>query len=200
MTRLVTLLVFAVLVVLQLAVPASMIEKRQSTLAQGAAYKFSIGPVDPYDPFLGRYLVLNLEVATFPDWKGEPLHKGQTIFAVLAKDADGFATITNLSMDAPGRSDYLKARVAWQSGQQVQLALPFSRYYLQEEAAQLAWRVRPDPQQQPVPAYILVKLKAGFGVLEDLYFEDRPIMDYMRDRGVWPPEEAKQAPVSEGCC
>lgn len=182
---------FALLVVAQLAVPTAMIDKRQTTLEEGVAYKFSIGPVDPYDPFLGRYLILNLEAALFEQWQGGFLKKGQKIYAVLAKDEQGFATISSLSKDRPGQSDYLRAHVTWQSGPQVRLQLPFSRYYLEEHAAQSAWRVRRNGRREPVPAHIVVKIRNGFGVLEELYFNDQPLLEYMEARGLWSPTGAQ---------
>ncbi|MDX1497258.1 MAG: GDYXXLXY domain-containing protein [Salinisphaeraceae bacterium] len=184
MSRGLTLLLFAVLVVIQLAVPAAMIDKRMTTLQEGTPYKFRIGPVDPYDPFLGRYLVLNLEAADYEGWKGEDLHPGQTVYGVLETNNDGFAYFYNLSMDAPGTRDYLKLRVAWQSGKQVRLRMPFDRYYTEENAAQQAWRVRRPGRRQPVPAHIQVRVLDGYGVLEELYFEDTPFMQYMRKKGL----------------
>ncbi|MGB1581009.1 MAG: GDYXXLXY domain-containing protein [Nevskiales bacterium] len=183
MNRKLLLLIFAVLVVLQLAVPAVMIDKRMTTLEEGEAYQFRIGPVDPYDPFLGRYLVLNLEAADYDNWKGEDLHPGQTVYGVLETDYEGFARFRNLSMDPPGTRDYLKLRVAWQSGKQVRLRMPFDRYYTEENVAQQAWRVRRSGRRQPVPAHIQVRVLDGYAVLEELYFEDMPLMDYMRQRG-----------------
>lgn len=178
---------FLLLVLVQLAVPASMIHQRQATLSEGEPYKFRIGPVDPYDPFLGRYLVLNLEAANYEKWHGEPLYTGQVVFAVLERDRDGFARIRDVSLDAPGTRDYLRVRVEWQSGQHVRLAMPFSRYYLEEHAAQEAWRIQRNTRRQPVPSHILVRVRDGFGVLEELYFQDQPIFEYMRQRGLWPP-------------
>ncbi len=185
---------FVALAAVQLAVPTFMIDKRETTLEEGSAYKFNIGPVDPYDPFLGRYLVLELEAATLEGWKGDTLHKGQTVYAVLDVSADGFATIVDLSMDAPGTRDYLKVRVAWHSADQVRLDLPFSRYYLEEHAAQAAWRIRRNGRRQPVPAYIQVRVHNGFGVLEELYFEDTPLLEYMRARGLWSSDSSTSEP------
>lgn len=186
---------FAGLVVVQLAVPAMMIDKRQTTLDEGTPYKFRIGPVDPYDPFLGRYLVLNLEVASYERWRGPALERGQTVYAVLETDRDGFARFRNLSMDPPGTRDYLKLRVDWQSGQQVRLQLPFDRYYVEENIAQMAWRVRRPARRQPVPAHIQVRVLEGYGVLEELYFDNRPLMDFMLGRGLLPGRAPASSPT-----
>ncbi len=185
--RRIILAAFIGLAIAQYAVPISMINKRQSTLEQGVTYKFRIGPVDPYDPFLGRYLALDLEAATFNNWRGEPLQAGQTLYAVLEQDKQGFARVITLSMDPPGTRDYLKARVVWQSGSQVRLRLPFDRYYLEENAAQTVWQMQRSNPQQAVPVHIVVKLQDGFGVLEELYFDDKPIFEYMQEQGLWPP-------------
>lgn len=198
MKRTTLMALFLLLVVVQLSVPASMIHKRQTTLQEGEAYKFRVGPVDPYDPFLGRYLVLNLEAANFEKWQGEDLHKGQVVYAVLERDRDGFARIRDVSLDAPGTRDYLRVRVEWQADKHVRLALPFSRYYLEEQAAQNAWRIQPNARRQPVRAHILVKVRKGFAVLEELYFEDQPIMEYMRERGLWPSSALRSSPPQLG--
>ena len=47
-------LVFAV----QLSVPAWMIIDRESVIAEGREYKFEAAPLDPYDPFKGKYITL----------------------------------------------------------------------------------------------------------------------------------------------
>lgn len=180
-------LLFAVLVVAQLAVPAMMIDKRQTALEEGTPYQFRIGPVDPYDPFLGRYLVLNIEAADYNDWQGGPLQRGQTVYAVLETDSDGFARFRNLSMDAPGTRDYLKLRVDWQSGDQVRLQMPFDRYYVEEHMAQQAWRVRREGRRQPVSAHIQVRVLDGYAVLEDLYFDGKPLLEFMRAQGMLAP-------------
>ena len=64
---------------------------------------------------------------------------------------------------------------------------------MEEHAAQLAWRIRRPARRQPVPAHIVVKVDEGFGVLEELYFDDLPVLDYMRKMGIWPPSDASPA-------
>lgn len=57
------------LCVIQLAVPAFMIVRREHALSMGRAFKFRTAPVDPYDAYRGRYVALNFEAATV---KGVP--------------------------------------------------------------------------------------------------------------------------------
>jgi uncharacterized membrane-anchored protein len=47
---------------LQLGVPAAMVLREEATLRGGAELRFRAGPVDPVDPFRGRYVALSLEI------------------------------------------------------------------------------------------------------------------------------------------
>ena len=51
------LIIFLVVALAQISVPASMIWKRQRTLREGRLWKFRTAPVDPVDAMRGRYLV-----------------------------------------------------------------------------------------------------------------------------------------------
>ena len=59
---------FILLVCAQLIVPGSMIWKKDMILVKGKSYKFLTAPIDPYDPFIGKYIVLNFreEAYTLP--------------------------------------------------------------------------------------------------------------------------------------
>ena len=50
------LIIFILVALTQVAVPASMIWKRQHTLREGRAWKFRTAPVDPVDMMRGRIL------------------------------------------------------------------------------------------------------------------------------------------------
>jgi len=58
------LIVFVLVAFAQLAVPGSLIWKREHTLRQGNVWKFRTAPVDPVDVFRGRYVALHFEVET----------------------------------------------------------------------------------------------------------------------------------------
>ena len=77
------LLGFAIVVAVQLAVPAWMIVDHERTLAKGQLFKFRTRPVDPADAFRGRYVWLSLEphavrVPNIQRWRSR-----QKAFAVL---------------------------------------------------------------------------------------------------------------------
>ncbi len=53
------LISFALLVLLQIWTPAAMIWNREDVLRSGKAFKFRSAPVDPNDPFRGKYIILS---------------------------------------------------------------------------------------------------------------------------------------------
>ena len=140
MKRRMALGLFLCLALVQLAVPASMIARRELTLQYGRQYRFQTAPVDPSDPFRGRYVALHLQANTAPTLPGIPLAPGQRVYAILTEDAAGFAAIASLSLVPPAGDTYFQTSVDYVSGDRVQVALPFDRYYTDEHLAPAAER------------------------------------------------------------
>lgn len=55
------IILLIVLFAIQLAIPGYMIFEQNQILTEGTAYKFKTRPIDPYDPFRGRYVTLAFE-------------------------------------------------------------------------------------------------------------------------------------------
>ena len=172
---------FVALAAVQLAVPASIIVGRQTTLANGRVFKFRTAPVDPYDPFRGRFVALRLDPDTALSPEGERLDPGQRVHALLEEDEDGFARIAVLSTTRPDGDGYITARVDRISGRDVHLRWPVDRYYLDEELAPKAegiyWQ---NSRREERKACVTVRVRRGKAVLEELYIEDVPIVEYVR--------------------
>jgi len=84
MNRKTTLLsLMAILAIVQLAVPLSMINQREMTLRDGILYKFRAAPVDPADAFRGRYVALRIEDENIVVPTNSCFTRGQKIFAIL---------------------------------------------------------------------------------------------------------------------
>jgi uncharacterized membrane-anchored protein len=62
--------ILAVVVLLQLGVVGRMIFHREDVLIHGREVKFVTRPVDPVDPFAGRYVALRFEAETFDTSEG----------------------------------------------------------------------------------------------------------------------------------
>jgi uncharacterized membrane-anchored protein len=82
------LLVFAVVGLAQLAVPASLIWKREQTLRHGSVWKFRTAPVDPVDAFRGRYVALEFEAEGQTISPPPNLGYDQTVFLTLRLNAE----------------------------------------------------------------------------------------------------------------
>jgi len=168
---------FAVMVAAQLAVPAGMILDREATLRQGAVYRFRTQPVDPYDPFRGRYVWLRLEPDSVPAAKGMGLDDNLMAYAVLGTDADGFATVETLSDDRPEEGDYVRVHTYQYGAGDVYITWPIDRYYMEERLAPEAERAH---RADPAEAWAQVRVLRGKAVLEELYIDGEPAADYAR--------------------
>jgi len=171
-------LLFAVCCVIWIAVPASMIVRHESTLADGQVYLFRCAPVDPVDPFRGRYVALNFDQSRFEGRVPEALVAGSTAYARLAQDDEGFAVIAAVEETAPDDGDYLTIGIEWSSEDSTRLVLPFDRFYMEESLARDAERAYRDrtPGKQ---AWVSVRVRGGHAALEELYLDGQPIREFL---------------------
>jgi hypothetical protein len=96
--RTILLLLFAVL---QVSWISLMINSHERTLAEGRPVKFRTAPLDPADPFRGRYVRLRIWPSYYESPKELDLSFDQPIYALLSLDAEGFAEIGELVDQRP---------------------------------------------------------------------------------------------------
>lgn len=167
----------------QIITPLSMIIKRESVLKNGGQFKFKTAPVDPYDAFRGRYIALRLEENYVPAIKETKFNRGQTVFAFIDIDNQGFARFTAATTVRPPDKPYIQTKALHVSGDKVYLDLPIDRYYMEETAAPAAERMYQElTQRGKQDAYVMVRIKDGFAVLESLYVGGRRIEDALRQQ------------------
>ncbi|MFH1039462.1 MAG: GDYXXLXY domain-containing protein [PVC group bacterium] len=175
---------FILLAVVQIAVSAARIVKWEDVLRTGTLLRFRTEPVDPSDAFRGRYVALEFEQSTVPLELGPDLKRGEEVYARLGEDEEGFARIGKLVKERPTEGNYLKVDVLYGSTRdnKIHLQFPFHRFYLEEEiapAAEKAYRARSSRDKRD--AYVTVRIKNGYGVLEELFVGGKPIMEFLRD-------------------
>jgi uncharacterized membrane-anchored protein len=187
--RLLTITGFFVLVAAQWFVPLSMIKQSEDTAEQGVELKFRTRPVDPSDPFRGKYVNLdfeqeNIELDTVPDFYG-----GQEVFALLRIDSSGYAVVQSIALEDPG-SDVLAIKVEGISAysdstvQNVFIQFPFGRFYVEESKASDAERVYWDnivPTDPKRETYAVVRVLSHRAVLMDVRINDRSLLDIVRE-------------------
>ncbi|MCF7568895.1 GDYXXLXY domain-containing protein [Sabulilitoribacter arenilitoris] len=176
-------ILFIVVAVAQLFVPAQMIFNRESIINKGIAYKFKTQPVDPSDPYRGKYINLNYEQNSFvtSDTMWERKDK---VYVCLETDSLGFAKVnavskTPLNLD----KDFFIAEVVWynKKDQKLNFNLPFNRYYMEETKAYDAEVAVRNNRRDSVTntTYALVYIKDGEAVLNDVVINDISIKEYV---------------------
>ncbi len=174
---------FAGVIALQIGLPIAMIVKRESTLKDGVSFRFKTAPVDPYDAFRGRYVAIRAQINKVRKPEGVNLKYGQKVYAQLTVDEKGFAQVSQIAIQKPKDSAYLTASVTYPTGNDIGLNLPIDRYYMEEKAAPLAEQVyREHSRRNKQDAYVIVKVKDGFAVIDGLYVGDQRIEDLVSER------------------
>ena len=178
--------VFCLVVVAQLYVPAKMIFDRNDILITGKPFKFKAAPIDPSDPLRGKYIVLNFEATTTDAPKGTTWAYDSPVYLELTHDSNGYAKISSVYQEAPmDRSDYVEAKVAYFNDNLNTLSIeyPFNRYYMEESKAQdaedLYRNISGDSTQV---TYALVYVKSGEAVLKDVLVNNVSIKDMVKQQ------------------
>ena len=174
------LLLFAVLALVQLAIPFQMIFHQEDILNNGKLWKFKTAPVDPNDPFRGKYIFLNFDQNRFQIKNKDTWHSGQTIYANLVADEKGFAKVKSISSTPPDNTDYMTMKVNYIADYEppkiiIWLDFPFDRFYVNENKAAEAERIYVESvatEANKKEAYALIALKDGEGVIKDVLIDN----------------------------
>ena len=177
---------FGIMCLAQWIVPGKMIYDSENVIAEGTIYKFKTEPIDPSDPFRGKYITLRFE-AEFIEFKDTTdWQSGDEIFVTFTTDSAGFAKAENGYRSAPPGESYLRTKVSYVNNypddHRIFFQLPFDRFYLEEskasEAERLYWKAQQDSAQV---AYGLVSIGPGQAVLTDVMINDRSIVDVVEE-------------------
>lgn len=178
----ITVGLFSAVIALQLAVPSSMLLKREMALQHGQEFRFRTAPVDPFDAFRGRYVAIRVEANQASAPTGEQLQYQQKVYAEIITDEQGFAKISRINTKKPQGVPYIQAKAGYSSGTQVSVNLPIDRYYMEEKAAPKAERLYwTSSQKRKNDTYITVRIKDGFAVIEGLYIDGQRIEEAVKN-------------------
>lgn len=176
---------FILMVALQLYIPARMISRKESILAGGKEFKFRTAPIDPTDPFRGKYITLSYEANSFHVANAEDWNQGDPIFVLLGEDEKGFVKINSILKDRPvDDENYVKASIDYiiaDTLSYVTIGYPFTRFYMEESKAQSAQDVYTETARDTNQvAYALVSIKNGDAVIKDVMIDDVPISEVVK--------------------
>jgi uncharacterized membrane-anchored protein len=170
------LIIFVLVALAQLAVPASLVWKRETTFRRGSVWKFRTGPVDPVDAFRGRYVALDFEVESQEIVPPPNVIYGGAVFVTMRQNAEGFAEIDRVLSTRPASDDFIEAQLHGTT-----IALPFDKYWVTERdapAAEAAYRALSRRDRRN--AFVTVRVFRGDAGLEQLYLDGVPLGEYLR--------------------
>jgi len=181
----VLLAVLAVAAAAQLWVPASLILRSERTLAAGTAWRFRTAPVDPADAFRGRYVALAFADHAVACADADRFRKGRRAYAVLGLDSAGLAVATALVKERPRTGDFVRVKVTYASAGSVSFDYRFDRLFLEEDMAPTAERLYRERNISGArDSYLVVRVRNGFAVIEDLFIGGLPVRESVRRSGV----------------
>jgi uncharacterized membrane-anchored protein len=156
-----------------------MIIGQERVLRDGRQIKLFTRPVDPADLFRGRYVALGFAAEQVPRElvRGEFDHD-DVAYVELRENADGFAEVVALHKEKPQAELILKAKVNFIAPDRLGVALPFNRFYMDENAApaaEVAYRER----AADVESWVTVRILGDRAVLEELYIGGKPVREFL---------------------
>lgn len=170
---------------IQFFVPSQMIYQQEDALDTGTAYKFKTQPIDPTDPFRGKFIVLNYDMDSFQTEEDGWNDYSGNVFVYLKTDTEGFAAVKSVSKTLLDTSDdYVIAESNYNYNQDktVNFDLPFNRFYMNENKAYDAEiSVREAQIDSTKICYGLVFVKEGTAVLENVFIDDTSIQQFVED-------------------
>lgn len=129
-------ILFGIMVLAQIVTSAQVVYRYEHAIASDNVYKFRTAPVDPNDPFRGKYIRLRYEINSF-ETKDESWDSYETGYAYFSKDKDGFAVLETLEKQpfSDSKFDYIKVETNGHYNGSVHFTLPLNRYYMEESKA-----------------------------------------------------------------
>lgn len=182
---------FVGMVVAQWYVPLSLVTKSETTLSEGKEFRFKTMPVDPTDPFRGKYITLDFEASNYKvsdtSKKFEP---DELVFASIKEDSAGYAVIDSLYEFYPADEtlSVVIARIGYayvfpENRQEINIRFPFDRLYLEEskapDAERIYWQNR--VATDSLTSYAVVRIHESNAVLVDVMLNDVSIKKLVED-------------------
>jgi uncharacterized membrane-anchored protein len=184
-----SVVLLTLLAIVQLAVLASIINGRENILRDGVAFRFKTRPIDPADPFQGRYVSLGFENNFVPvtHRHTEGLRYREPIYAMIATNSEGFACFSGWSRERPAAGAFLKTRylgehTRWDQAarrsesQGIQIDIPFDRFYMDEAKAPRAEAAVRDATRS-TNCWATVRILNGKAAVEDVIAKGQSLRD-----------------------
>lgn len=174
------LVLFFVMSLVMLAVPLHMIIRAENIFNKGKLFTFKVVPVDPYDPFRGRYVSIRVEPDYIQTSGQVDFKSGDELFAKVKTGTDGMAFLADLNRNPPDEGDFVRVKFKYNTDGKSYIQPPFDRFYMNEKLAPEAENaVRLNSNLQKQACTIKVRILNGKAVIENVYIDDISLREYI---------------------
>ncbi|MDR1285232.1 MAG: GDYXXLXY domain-containing protein [Campylobacteraceae bacterium] len=170
---------FFTLCVMQLIAVIYMVAKYESVLLFGDVIILKAEPIDPYDPFRGRYITLNFEQRRININK----HFNETSDFFITFNNEGKFAIIDDIFDVPPQDErpYLKVKGYVYVDGEISITYPFNRFYMQEDLAQYVdmrqWNFFNNNEVS-----VKIRVLNGKGVIENVVVGNVSISEFIKNQ------------------
>lgn len=185
-SKLILGIMFGVLCLAQIGAVLFQIMNYEKILKEGETFYFKVLPLDPYDPFRGRYVTLR-----FANASQAPLAQGQSKenqalgYAILGHH-ENFDSVKEITFSKPREGSFLEVSINENRQKQasaiVYFSLPYDRFYMREDVAPKAEKVL--RLRSGVEVKAKLKVLNGKGVIEELLVGETPLSEFIRSQGL----------------
>lgn len=167
---------FIILALLILAVPLYVMISSENILENGHRHKLRLEGRDPFDPFRGKFLRLNIDNFIECD-----CDEGDEVYVTLAKDSLGFSYFEKGHQEKPDHDDYFMAEVIGDWSDRIRIKTDnITKYFINEDKALKAEDVVRDyTRERPDDIYLAVRVLDGDIRLEEIFIEEIPLPEFL---------------------
>ncbi len=171
----IVIILFVLAAIIQLSVIAYTTFNKELLLSNGIEIKMKLTPVDPVDPFRGRFVSLNFDNTTINVKNKKDWTPSEICYAVLEKDDEGYYQLDNISKTEPSNEKvFVKSYITFSGNKddnKISVRYPFSRYYMEESKAVNVEKILNELGQDSSKSYIILKYKDGDVIVKDLIID-----------------------------
>ncbi len=183
--------ILAIVMLGYLYFPASLIQQYSAVQDEGTVYTFCPEPIDPYDSFRGRYVILNLDIfrnVPYDSTEKADLEFQDMGYVLLTKDSVGCTTVEKIVANQPTDRDYITVKTPRyiygnDSTMTVEAPASLTAYFINEDYALKAEQAYSSLTRNNNSTDVKLETSVldGMVVIKELYFEGKPVIEYLKE-------------------
>ena len=179
-------IVFGMLCLVQIGVVLFQIMNYEKILKEGESFYFKVLPLDPYDPFRGRYVTLRFENATKAPLAQGQNKKNQSLGYAILEHQEKLDRVKEITFVKPKEGSFLEVNInenrQKNASSTVYFSLPYDRFYMREDVAPKAEKVL--GLRSGIEVKAKLKVLNGKGVIEELLVGEISLSEFVHSQGL----------------